>query len=237
MQPLHLLLLPVEIRLSIYEFLPLTTKDIVFTYPTPRKRAVPQFTLVVKTAPILTVCTRIRAEATSIIQPRLLAEPLRFILDTSAIRRFFDRGTNQVPCLWMRIAERAAQLRLNANNSFHANVSAIDTSNEMEGDRDVFVERCAFYMLRRGPTSTVIGIKDYEKWGATRTLHEFVVAIESERYRKDIPRPLTIVVDEESMKGKQRCTFEKCVRNYSQYMGCRVVYGAIHEGGNWEEVT
>jgi hypothetical protein len=220
MQSFDLLGLPAELRLIVYEQMPLTTRHIDFPYsPLNHPSLTSHTTLVVKTAPILEVCRQIQAEATSIMQPRLLTEPLRFIVDLSDIFLVFRFSSSQPVRFFLEhIATHVERLKSNphtasqklASSTFSLLRETISRSTSPKKHRSLasFIDRSARFILARSPASTfVLFRKPRDQNASTLGFLRFTLTHGWGDIDQWLPQPVTFALDRGDNEEQQATRF------------------------------
>jgi hypothetical protein len=221
MQSFDLLGLPAELRLIVYEQMSLTTRHIDFPYSPPNHPSLTSHTtLVVKTAPILEVCRQVQVEATSIMQPRLLAEPLRFIVDLSDIFLVFKFSTSQhVHFILEHIATDVERLKSNsytasqklASSTFSLLKETISRSTSPLKHRSLasFIDRSAHFILARCPASTFVLFRKPRDQNASKLgFLRFTLTHGWGDIDQWLPQPVTFALDRGNNEEQQATRFD-----------------------------
>jgi hypothetical protein len=204
----------------VYEEMPLTTRHIDFPYsPLNYPSLTSHTTLVVKTAPILEVCRQIQAEATSIMQPRLLAEPLRFIVDLSDIFLVFRFSSSQpVRFILEHIATDVERLKSNPHTASQKLASSTfsllrktisrSTSPQKHCSLASFIDRSARFILARSPASTfVLFRKPRDQNASTLGFLRFTLTHGWGDIDQWLPQPVTFALDRGDNEEQQAPRF------------------------------
>jgi hypothetical protein len=174
-QPFRFLDLPTELRLMVYEFLPVRTHHHTFKYPVTDPNEPPigdvesDVTLVEKTIDVRipATCQLVNVEATPILNARLdrlREEPWHFIVDSPSLRAFFGGHD-----LFYRVLKEFC-----SNTAFSTSDVTIESVNYVEAQFQSFLGKlsydglqslvrffliCARFRNNRTPSSTLLVIR------------------------------------------------------------------------------